>query len=186
MVPYKQKHNLQVLDYLLIFISLALTLLVVLDAIIVGMDMLIKKYGETYKGKKRLCLLTNAQFPIKYPLEGTKEDQVSTIAEHMNTHGMRMESIVVRGSLTGEANKSVMDENDNLLGIFSRKTCAKLVHVESPTSLLGALRTRKISPVTIFRGDLELSPKMKIKVSSLMFCQSKFNHTSSYLIVHNY
>ncbi|KAI5345312.1 hypothetical protein L3X38_013189 [Prunus dulcis] len=135
-----------------------------LDAIIVGMDMLIKKYGETYKGKKRLCLLTNAQFPIKYPLEGTKEDQVSTIAEHMNTHGMRMESIVVRGSLTGEANKSVMDENDNLLGIFSKKTCAKLVHVESPTSLLGALRTRKISPVTIFRGDLELSPKMKIKV----------------------
>ncbi|KAM1252435.1 hypothetical protein ACFX13_041280 [Malus domestica] len=135
-----------------------------LDAIIVGLDMLIKKYGETYKGKKRLCLITNAQFPTKFPQEGTKEEQVTTIAGHMNKHGMRMESIVVRGKLTGEADKNIMDENDHLLGIFSRKTCAKLVHVESPTSLLGALRTRKISPVTIFRGDLELSPKMKIKV----------------------
>ncbi|KAL5564347.1 hypothetical protein UlMin_027511 [Ulmus minor] len=135
-----------------------------LDAIIVGMDILIKKFGTTMKGKKRLCLITNAVCPIKDPFEGTKEDQVTIIAEQMTAQGMRMESVVVRGGLSGDACQGVLDENDRLLNIFSRRTRAKLSYVESPISLLGALRTRNISPVTIFRGDLELSPKMKIKI----------------------
>ncbi|KAF5466965.1 hypothetical protein F2P56_016842 [Juglans regia] len=135
-----------------------------LDAIIVGMDILIKKFGETDKKKKRLCLITNALSPVKDPFEGTKEGQVITIAEQLVRHGMGMESIVVREGLNGSATKRIMDENDHLLNIFAKKTSAKLVYVESPTSLLGALRTRNISPVTIFRGDLELSSKMKIKV----------------------
>ncbi|KAJ7007519.1 hypothetical protein NC653_006532 [Populus alba x Populus x berolinensis] len=46
---------------------------------------------------------------------------------------------------------------------MEKKTSAKAVYVETP-ALLGALRTRNVSPVTIFRGDLELSSKMKIKV----------------------
>lgn len=161
------------LDYVLIneFIG-TLTSLVVLDAIIVGMDILIKKFGETDKKKKRLCLITNALSPVKDPFEGTKEGQVITIAEQLVRHGMGMESIVVRERLNGSATKRIMDENDHLLNIFAKKTSAKLVYVESPTSLLGALRTRNISPVTIFRGDLELSSKMKIKVSYLVSCTS--------------
>ncbi|KAF4384654.1 hypothetical protein F8388_003961 [Cannabis sativa] len=135
-----------------------------LDAIIVGMDMLIKKYGVTNKGKKRLCLITNAICPIKPSNEGTEDDQVTIIADKMNAHGMKMESIVVRGKLIAEADEKIMDENDRLLNIFSKRTRAKLVHVESPISLLGALRTRNISPVTAFRGDLEVSPKLKIKI----------------------
>ncbi|XP_062091522.1 ATP-dependent DNA helicase 2 subunit KU80 [Humulus lupulus] len=135
-----------------------------LDAIIVGMDMLIKKYGVTNKGKKRLCLITNAICPIKPPNEGTKDDQVTIIADQMNAQGMKMESIVVRGKLIAEADKRIMEENDRLLNIFSNRTRAKLVHVESPISLLGALRTRNVSPVTTFRGDLEISPKLKIKI----------------------
>ncbi|GLU03848.1 hypothetical protein SLE2022_210230 [Rubroshorea leprosula] len=135
-----------------------------LDAIIVGMDMLIKKYRETYKGKKRLCLITNALCPIKDPFEGTKEDQVSTIAEQMTAQGMKMESIIVRGRLSQDADKTIIDENDRLLNLFPKKTRTRTVYVDSPTSLLGALKTRKITPVTIFRGDLEISPKMKIKV----------------------
>lgn len=132
--------------------------------------MLIKKFGLTNKGKKRLCLITNAQCPIKESYEGTKEDQVSTISAQMNAHGMRMDCIVVRGKLSEDANKRIMDENDTLLDLFSKKACAKTVYVESPTSLLGALRTRNISPVTIFRGDFELSPKMKIKVRYIKLC----------------
>ncbi|MCH80080.1 ATP-dependent DNA helicase 2 subunit KU80-like, partial [Trifolium medium] len=58
----------------------------VLDAVIVAMDMLIKKFGETNKGKKRLCLITNAQCPIKDPYEGSKEEQVTTIAKQMTAH----------------------------------------------------------------------------------------------------
>ncbi|KAI5598502.1 hypothetical protein BDE02_02G136600, partial [Populus trichocarpa] len=117
-----------------------------LDAIVVGMDMLIKKYQATNKGKKRL------------------EDQVNTIAAQMSARGVKMESVIARGRLNAGGNQRIMDENDRLLNLFSEKTSAKAVYVETPTALLGALRTRNISPVTIFRGDLELSSKMKIKV----------------------
>ncbi|KAL9430024.1 hypothetical protein AB3S75_025414 [Citrus x aurantiifolia] len=135
-----------------------------LDAIVVGVDMLIKKYGETYKGKKHLCLITDALCPLKDPDVGTKEDQVSTIARQMVAFGLRMKNIVVRASLSGEPHMRVIIENDNLLNIFSKKSSAKTLFVDSTTSLRGALKTRDISPVTIFRGDLELSEKMKIKV----------------------
>ncbi|XP_030551953.2 ATP-dependent DNA helicase 2 subunit KU80 isoform X1 [Rhodamnia argentea] len=135
-----------------------------LDAIVVGMDMLIKKYSSTNKGKKRLCLITNGLSPIKDPYEGSKEDQVNAIAQQMTSHGMKLESVVVRESVVLDENVSVMEENDRILNLFPKRTCAKMVFVESSTSLLGALKTRSISPVTIFRGDLEISPKLKIKV----------------------
>ncbi|RVX00936.1 ATP-dependent DNA helicase 2 subunit KU80 [Vitis vinifera] len=138
-----------------------------LDAIVVGMDMLIKKFLLTKRGKikKRLCLITSALCPTKGPYKGAKEDEIGTIAEQMTAHGMRLECIVARGRLSGNMNMRIMEENDLLLKLFSKKTIAKTVYVESPTSLLGALRTRNVAPVTIFRGDLELSPKMEIKVS---------------------
>lgn len=149
---------------------------VVLDAIIVGMDMLIKKFGETEKGKKRLCLITDALFPIKEPYEGTKEDQVTAIAQQMTKHGMRMDSVVVRRRFGRDADEKMMDENDVLLNIFSEKTNAKMVYVESPTSLLGAIRTRSISPVTIYRGDLEISSVIKIKVKYLVSYMAYSKH----------
>ncbi|XP_074279962.1 ATP-dependent DNA helicase 2 subunit KU80 [Silene latifolia] len=135
-----------------------------LDAIVVGMDMLIKKYGPTNKGKKRICLITNALSRLRDPFEGTKEDQVSTIAMQMTEQAIKLECIVVRGSLSSDADKTIMDENDQLLELFTKTTLAKTVYVESSTSLLGALRTRSIAPVTIFRGDLEVSSSLKIKV----------------------
>eukprot|EP00261_Vitis_vinifera_P027740 XP_010661635.1 PREDICTED: ATP-dependent DNA helicase 2 subunit KU80 isoform X4 [Vitis vinifera] len=137
-----------------------------LDAIVVGMDMLIKKFLLTKRGKikKRLCLITSALCPTKGPYKGAKEDEIGTIAEQMTAHGIRLECIVARGRLSGNMNMRIMEENDLLLKLFSKKTIAKTVYVESPTSLLGALRTRNVAPVTIFRGDLELSPKMEIKV----------------------
>ncbi|KAL2553001.1 ATP-dependent DNA helicase 2 subunit KU80 [Forsythia ovata] len=135
-----------------------------LDGIVVGMDMLIKKYGPTNKGKKRLCLLTNAASPTKDPYDGMKVDQVNTIAEQMRAHGMKMDCVVVRVMQDWDVDKKIMEENDFLLNAFSYKSSTKTVHVDSPTSLLGALRTRNISPVTIFRGDFEMSSKMKIKV----------------------
>lgn len=144
----------------------SLTMLV-LDAVVVGMDMLIKKYRETNKGKKRICLITNALCPIKDPFEGTKEDQVSTIAEQMKTYGMKMESIVVRGKVANDADRSIMDENDRLLNIFAGRIGARTIYVEQPLSLRGALKTRKVTPVTVYRGDLDISPKMRIKVCSV-------------------
>ncbi|XP_075074046.1 ATP-dependent DNA helicase 2 subunit KU80-like [Nicotiana tabacum] len=135
-----------------------------LDAIVVGMDMLIKKFGQTNKGKKRLCLITNAISPIKDPFEGTKGDQVNTIATQMAAQGMKMDCVIVRMKQDLETNMRVMKENDVLLSVFSNKSSSKVVYVENPTSLLGALRTRNISPVTIYRGDFEISSQLKIKV----------------------
>lgn len=136
----------------------------VLDAVIVGMDMLIKKYGHTNKGKQCLCLITDAQHPIKAPSEGTKEDQVHIVCQQMQDHGMRLESIVIRENSAEATHQKIMNENDCLIQQFSQKTKAKATYVGNSTALLGALRTRNISPVTVFRGDLELSSTMKIKV----------------------
>ncbi|KAL8062512.1 hypothetical protein ABFS82_02G151300 [Erythranthe guttata] len=133
-----------------------------LDAIVVGMDMIIKMYGTTNKGKKRICLITNAVTPTKDPYEGTKEDQVKTVAAQMITHGMKMDSIIIRTKQDRELDKDVVEENDFLLSVFPNNSSK--VYVESATSLLGALRTRNISPVTIYRGDLELNSDIKIKV----------------------
>nr|TKR75258.1 hypothetical protein D5086_0000287770 [Populus alba] len=68
-------------------------------------------------------------------MRGPGKIKCNTIAAQMSARGVKME----------------------------KKTSAKAVYVETP-ALLGALRTRNVSPVTIFRGDLELSSKMKDKV----------------------
>lgn len=133
-----------------------------MDAIVVGIDMLIKKFGPTNKGKQRLCLITDAKYPIKDPYEGTKKDQVDAICQQMKAHGVKFDCIVYREP--GAMRTSVMDENDHLLDLFSKRIVARTVHVDSPLSLLGALRTRNIMPVTVFRGDMEISSNMKIKV----------------------
>lgn len=128
------------------------------------MDMLIKKFGQTNKAKKRLCLITNAVSLIKDPFEGTKEDQVNTIATQMTAQGMKMDCVIVRMKQDWETSRRIMEENDFLMSVFSNKSSSKVVYVESPTSLLGALRTRNISPVTIYRGDFEIGAQLKIKV----------------------
>lgn len=131
-----------------------------LDAVVVGLDMLIRKFGNT-KGKQRLCLITSAQHPLRDPPEGTKEDQVDTIADQMKRHDIKMNCIVFREQ---GVHNAVMEENDRLLYQFRDKSVAKVVQVDSPTSLLGALKTRNVLPVTVFRGDLEVSSNFKIKV----------------------
>jgi ATP-dependent DNA helicase 2 subunit 2 len=123
--------------------------------------MLIKRFGNI-KGKQRLCLITDAQHPLRDPPQGTKVDQVDTIADQMKKHDIKMDCIVFRES--GVHHNSVMDENDQLLYHFRDRSVAKVVQVDTPTSLLGALKTRNVLPVTIFRGDLEVSSNFKIKV----------------------
>lgn len=53
----------------------------VLDAVVVGLGLLIERAGDKkLPGKKRLWLLTNLESPVKEPAEGTIEDQTATIA----------------------------------------------------------------------------------------------------------
>lgn len=150
----------------------------------VGMDMLIKKFRPKDKLKKCLHLITNAQCATKEPYEGMKVDQAATIAHQMNSQGIRLNCLIIREKLWGVEHQLAIDENDKLLNQFSQQAVANIVHVDSTTSLLGAVKTRKINPSTVFRGDLELSPTMKIKVRSLHCYVGRFpefGHT-----VHNY
>lgn len=132
-----------------------------LDSIVVGLDMVIRKFGIT-KGKRRLCLITSAQELLRDPPEGTKEDQVDTIADMLKKHNIKMECIIFREP--GVHHNDVMEENDRLLHQFRNRSVAKVVQVDNPTSLLGALKTRNVLPVTVFRGDLEVNSNFKIKV----------------------
>jgi ATP-dependent DNA helicase 2 subunit 2 len=130
--------------------------------------MLIRKFGNT-KGRRRLCLITSAQHPLRDPPEGTKEDQVDTIAEQMKKHGIKMECIIFREQ---GVHSNVMEENDRLLYQFRDRSVAKVVQVDSPTSILGALRTRNVLPVTVFRGGLEVGSNLKIKVVIILSLSS--------------
>uniref|UniRef100_K7KX46 Ku domain-containing protein n=1 Tax=Glycine max TaxID=3847 RepID=K7KX46_SOYBN len=105
----------------------------------------------------------NAKCRIKEFDEGTKEEQVTTIAKQMTAHGIKMESIIMRGKLSQDANKGIMDENDRLLNIFSKETSTRLLYVENPISLFGALRTRNGAPVIVLEGHLEINPTLSIK-----------------------
>ncbi|EPS71667.1 hypothetical protein M569_03092, partial [Genlisea aurea] len=133
---------------------------------VVGLDMLIQKYGPTFKGKKHLYLITDALSPIKVPYEGTKEEQVITIAEQMVVHGIRMDCFTLRLQQDFSSNNEVMEENDFLLSLFSTKFAMKHVFVKNAASLFSHLGKRRISPVTIYRGDFELSPVWVYKKTS--------------------
>ncbi|XP_031400879.1 ATP-dependent DNA helicase 2 subunit KU80-like isoform X2 [Punica granatum] len=135
-----------------------------LDAIVVGTSMLIKKFGPLYPGRKKLYLITDASSPIKGSHGGSQEEQVKNLAAAMSSSGIKLESIVARGISGSDADEMVIVKNDRILNLLSRITCAKMTYVESPTSLLGAIRIRDKFPGTIFRGDLEISSQLKIKV----------------------
>ncbi|OEL25480.1 ATP-dependent DNA helicase 2 subunit KU80, partial [Dichanthelium oligosanthes] len=173
---------LLVFDFILILIAKYLHCYInFLDAVVVGLDMLIRKFGNT-KGKRRLCLITSAQHPLRDPPEGTKEDQVDTIADQMKRHDIKMECIVFREP--GVHHNTVLEENDRLLYQFRNRSVTKVVHVDSPTSLLGALKTRNVIPVTVFRGDLEVSSNLKIKVGPVLL-SFPWNVSNSYKVYTN-
>lgn len=91
----------------------------------------------------------------------------------MKEHGIKLESIIFREPQV--VHDEVTEENNRLLGQFAKGTTTKVVHVDSPTSLLGALKTRNVAPVTVYRGDLEISPNCKIKVIVSYFCRDPGN-----------
>lgn len=129
------------------------------------MDMIVTMLGPNSKGNKRICLITDGETLVKDPDEGTKEDQVVTLADQMQQQGVSLDAVVIRlrgpdNSLQSEASQ----ENEFLLRKFASRTKGELILTETYTSLLGAIRTRQVSPTTIYRGDLELTSNMSVKV----------------------
>ena len=141
-----------------------------LDATVVGMDMLIKKAGPGKKGNKHIFLFTDGESFVKDPAEDeTKEEQVDKLAVQLTEHGMKFDAVVIK-SKHGSFKSKARIENEALLQRFAKRPQVEVVIVDSPTSLLGAIKPRNITPVTLYRGDLELTPKMKVKVRMLRTC----------------
>ncbi|KAJ7541908.1 hypothetical protein O6H91_10G081700 [Diphasiastrum complanatum] len=130
----------------------------------VSMDMIIKKLGHSKKGNKRLYLITSADSPVKDPEEGGKFEQIDQIAKQLEDHGFKFDAVVVKAGQSDGLIPRTTLENYAILRKLVQHTHGELAIVESPTSLMGTLRPRTISPTTIYRGDLELGPTMAIKV----------------------
>ncbi|KAH7425556.1 hypothetical protein KP509_11G060300 [Ceratopteris richardii] len=143
---------------------ISLTTMLDLDAIVVGMDMLIKKAGPGKKGNKHIFLITDGESFVKDSAEDeTKEEQVDKLAMRLFEHGMKLDAVVVK-SKSGFYKSKVRLENESLLKRFARCPQVEVAFVDTATSLLGAIKPRHITPVTLYRGDLELTPNMTVKV----------------------
>ncbi|BBN01731.1 ATP-dependent DNA helicase 2 subunit 2 [Marchantia polymorpha subsp. ruderalis] len=136
-----------------------------MDAMVVAMDLIVKKCAAGSKGNKRIYLITDGESPVKEPEEGTKSEQVELLRNQLQMHNIILDAVVIRlkgenGALESKASQ----ENEFLLRSFADGTMGDLVLVESYTTLLGAVKSRSVSPTTLYRGDLELTPNMSIKV----------------------
>lgn len=134
--------------------------------------MLMKRLGENKKGNKRLCLITDAESPVREPVEGTVEQQAKNIAERMGEQGIKLDAVVVRIGQNFLTNSAALRKNETLLDIFKLHTQTEVGIARSAMSMLGIMRPRVVSPTTLYRGDFELTPNMTVKVPFKPFCCS--------------
>jgi ATP-dependent DNA helicase 2 subunit 2 len=138
----------------------------------VGCDLLMKKLGENKKGNKRLCLITDAESPVREPAEGTVEQQAKAIAERMGEQGIKLDAVVVRMYQNLLTHSAALQKNEALLDIFKLHTQTEVGVAWSAMSMLGIMRPRIVSPTTLYRGDFELTPTMTLKVPFKPPCYS--------------
>jgi ATP-dependent DNA helicase 2 subunit 2 len=137
----------------------------VLDAIVVGIDMIVKKLAQGKKGNIRLSLITTTENSIRDPDTGTVEEQVDNIAKQMSEQSIKLEATIVRiGQQTAFLDSKTQQKNEALLRRFESQAQAEVSIMESSMSLLGAMKPRNVTPTTLYRGDLELTPSMTVKV----------------------
>lgn len=126
--------------------------------------MLVKKLGEGKKGNKRVCLITDAQSSIRESAQGTVEQQVDQIAGRMGEQGIKLDAVVVQIGNHFLTNSTALHENEGYLERFKMHTQGEVGFAKTATSMLGIIRNRTVSPTTLYRGDLELTPSMNVKV----------------------
>eukprot|EP00897_Mesotaenium_endlicherianum_P003505 jgi/Mesen1/3182/ME000184S02244 len=148
------------------------------NAEFVAVDMLVKalEAKTTKKGNKRLVLLTAAASPLEAPWEGTTAEQVQVLAGHMAKHSCKLDASLgsglshysAAGGAAGSADVAgaagdTRAENERLLQLMVDETHGDVRRVESPRRLLNRMRPR-VAAVTSFRGELEVTPSLSIKV----------------------
>ncbi|GBG79817.1 hypothetical protein CBR_g30081 [Chara braunii] len=137
-----------------------------LDAIVVGIDLLVTKLGPAAKGNKRLYMITDAEAKSRDPEEGTLEEQVEQVATAMAEKGVKLDVMGMRlgKEMTSSIRSEASLQNELLLRRLLKAAGGEIQTVESAASLMGSVKVKVVRPVTTYRGDLEISPIMKIKV----------------------
>lgn len=127
--------------------------------------MLMKRLGENKKGNKRLCLITDATSSVREPSAGTVEEQAKNIAVRMGEQGIKLDAVVVRIGQNFLTNSAALQENEALLDIFKLHTQTEVGTARSAIDMMGIMKSRVVSPTTLYRGDFELTPTLSVKVT---------------------
>lgn len=142
----------------------ALDLHPVLDAVVVGMDMFMQQLETIRKGQKRLLLITNALSPLRDPDQGTLQDQVEIIGDRLEEHGMSLDVIHISAQdMQGKSENYMSSRSVHFLQALASRSHGEMEVVSSHIALMASIRPR-VTATTLYRGDLELTPALKLKV----------------------
>ncbi len=98
-----------------------------------------------------MCLITTTENSIRDPDTGTVEEQVDNIAKQMSEQCIKLEATIVRiGQQTPFLDSKTQQKNEALLRRFESQAQAEISIMESPMSLLGAMKPCNVTPTTLY------------------------------------
>ncbi|KAF2069356.1 hypothetical protein CYY_009327 [Polysphondylium violaceum] len=131
----------------------------VIDALIVGMDMLIHK-TEKKKYQKRIFLVTNAKDPINTDDLSIVKDQFKKIEAKLNIIGI---DFTDEDILEEKVSLTDKEKNEKFLREFAESVEGVLVPVKQALEMMSFFRSQSVLQRTSFRGNLEID-ELKIPV----------------------
>eukprot|EP01132_Coremiostelium_polycephalum_P004803 gene4803-5989_t len=130
----------------------------VIDALIVGMDMLIHKTDKK-KYQKRIFLVTNAKDPINTDDMTIVKEQFKKIDVKLNIIGI---DFTDEEEVQNKINKSAKEKNEILLREFAESVNGVLVPVKQALEIMSFFRSQSVLQRTSFRGNFQISPELQI------------------------
>ncbi|KYQ93240.1 ATP-dependent DNA helicase [Tieghemostelium lacteum] len=134
----------------------------IIDALIVGMDMLIQK-TDSKKYQKRIFLVTNAQDPINRDDLKIVKDQFKKIEAKLNIIGIDFEDEEQLSSKP-EQSLTLKQKNEIFLREFADSVEGVLVPVKEALEMMSFFRSQSVLQRTSYRGTLDVGQDLKIPV----------------------
>jgi ATP-dependent DNA helicase 2 subunit 2 len=135
-----------------------------IDALIVGMDMLIKKEFKKYQ--KRIFLVTDAGCPINKEDLSIVQEQFSKINIRLNIIGINFDEEDENKSKNFSNKSNIKIENENMLKQMINSVGGVIVPIHEAIEMMSYFRSKGVLQRTTFRGVLEISPHLKIPIWS--------------------
>lgn len=134
---------------------------------IVALDAMMKARGRMKKGNKRIWLITDSCSPLEQPAMDdesmTMKDQIDQVAKQLVDQGIKLEVLLNRLDAVDGHISGLVEENEAHLNRLVSMSRGDIQKVTDVGSFLNKIKAR-VSPTTSFRGELELTPHMKIKI----------------------